>query len=596
MQPLRFSSSVSARAVSPVRLAAGGHDFRVFALPEASLRALDRGALVCALCNRIKRAAVMLAGNCVVDTGTYVEPCGHSFCGPCLQRHFACRGDSCPTCARAATGAHAVADRAIRGTIRALDVVCLISAQCSASGPLGAGGDSDQYLDGHADTNADAAASGDDSFWDWHTSECAYQPLVCLDCAHTVRRGAWSSHRAICTRVHALSDWASRVLALSVAAANQASAAASAAIQHALAMNQTECADSQSQSQASASASAIAGGTAVVGARNGPSPKAASDEELGAAALACECGAILPARADLVAHLASGTCGCEPVQCPFAAYGCAGANDQDSDQDKDGGSQCEHSVTTATRYGSAADQQHVDHHTRAHPTIGTALIARAHASAPMRRDALAAHLRAASEAHLALVVADRRALAQRLTRVERERDAARASVAELTARLERVEKRQHQSQLIVAHRHQQSAKGVGLDSASASAAAVAGQIHSSLALSYQPLDASVTAAHSSPLPPTEAEAAAAAEAAAEEGSRLFRRGLSAATAATAVHFFQTAVQPPHAHADAFGELAHRYLVLCLLFECAFFASRSLRPLSVYLSSCFCSRLTESFPL
>ena len=49
-----------------------GHNFRCFS--PAALRALDASALVCTLCGLVKRAAVQLRTNHIVETGTYVEP------------------------------------------------------------------------------------------------------------------------------------------------------------------------------------------------------------------------------------------------------------------------------------------------------------------------------------------------------------------------------------------------------------------------------------------------------------------------------------------------------------------------------------------
>jgi hypothetical protein len=121
-----------------------GHDFRCFVRVEADLR--QSSELICPLCLQIKRVAVRLNGNCLVDTGTYVEPwyvalccllaiwdmlfyscsiciSGHSFCRPCARRWLE-QNSKCPICPRPAKVDDITPDANVQSLVRFESYFC----------------------------------------------------------------------------------------------------------------------------------------------------------------------------------------------------------------------------------------------------------------------------------------------------------------------------------------------------------------------------------------------------------------------------------------------------------------------------------------
>ena len=92
---------------------ASGHSWSIFREAETALRRID--GLTCALCDRVKRDAVLLLHNEDAARALH-EPCGHSFCRACCERHLAADA-TCPTCARRSTVQHLEKDVHIRAKI-----------------------------------------------------------------------------------------------------------------------------------------------------------------------------------------------------------------------------------------------------------------------------------------------------------------------------------------------------------------------------------------------------------------------------------------------------------------------------------------------
>jgi hypothetical protein len=140
---------------------------------------------------------------------------------------------------------------------------------------LGAAGDIDSVDD----------STAEEGFWHSHCSDCAYQPIACLDCATVVPRQSWAEHASR----HTLPTGPASDLELETRAV-----------------------------EAAAAIDALPDNQFVV-----PPTNDARLAVPNIVLVACQCGCILP-RGRLSAHLKLKTCSAVCVQCPFHSDGCPG--------------------------------------------------------------------------------------------------------------------------------------------------------------------------------------------------------------------------------------------------------------------------------